>query len=430
MLELVQDVRPAGQVSVIPQVVARACLLELSQEELEEEINRKLDENPALELVEVAPSRPIACREDTNADQDLLGRVPAPVGLRDDLRWQLRLACDGEQRRIAEYIVESLDDRGYLTTPLVEISNDLDVALAEVEAALAVVQSLEPPGIGARDLVECLCLQATALPPGEAPPGLLDFLDTEFRQLVAEGDPRAFKGRRGQRSETYLAFIRDHMYPYPASVYRPPYGGNAQEPTARVPDAIVEATETGLQVTIPVSERLALRVDAAYCRLAREAAAHGRMGSHTSIKQLVSSAGAFIANLTHRHRIISRVAHGIITAQESYLTDGPRALKPLTKKELSQALGLHESTVCRATKGKSLMLPGGDVVPFDVFFEDALPAKVTLAQIIRREDPAHPYTDQELAERLAERGYRVARRTISKYRAALGVPPASERKRA
>lgn len=429
MLDIRQDLRVGTQVSVLPQLVARAALLELTQEELEEEIREKLEENPALELTFREPTAPP--REERAAGYDgpdgALGRLPAAVTLADDLKWQLRATLKGEPLRIAEYLVDSLDRRGYLGAPVWELAEDLRVSERAVERVLGALHELEPRGIGARNLAECLRLQLPALPPKDVPAGLAEFLDAEFGQLTHHGRtaPAALKDARARR---YLEFIAQRLYPYPADLYRAPYGG-ADEVPATTPDAVITVRDGRLEVSVPLSERLALRVNATYAQLAQAAEPQAHARDRTAVRGMVTEAKETIANLTHRHQVIGRVAAAVVSEQHEYLTRGPAGLKPFSKKELSRKLRLHESTVCRATRGKTVMLPDGEVVPLDLFFEDNLPAKVTLAQIVRREDPQRPLRDHELVALMQERGYPVARRTISKYRAALGVPSAADRKR-
>ena len=429
MLELRPVARVSAQASVLPQVVARASLLELSQDGLEERVQEELERNPSLELVEppVMP-RYDGFRRGPGVGDDPLARVPSPTPLRDDLLWQVRMACEGERRRLAEHIIESLDHRGYLTTPVFELAEELCVCEAEIEDALAVVHELEPRGIGARGLAECLKLQVLAMRPGEAPPGLVEFLEDEFAHVVCEGDARSLRSPRTPGAGVYLTFIRDNLYPYPADLYRPPYPDASNGLPAHPPDAVIERDAERLRVTVPLSQRLMLRVDAAYENLARSLESRSRDEQARSIKELVGEAREFISNLTHRHTVIARVAAGVIEEQDGFISHGPSALKPLTKKELARKLDLHESTVCRATRGKSIMLPDGEVVPFGVFFEEALPTKVALAQLVHQEDPTQPLTDSELVERLREHGYVVARRTVTKYRACLDIQSASERR--
>lgn len=431
MLELRHDVRTATQASVMPQVVARASLLELSQEDLEEHIRGRLDENPALELVEASVWRhDNAPRGPVSGLDDEMARLPAAISFQDDLRWQARTVAWGEELRIVEYLIDALDHRGYLTACVFEIANDLDVPEEDVERAIATLRELDPPGVGARNLADCLALQVLSRKVSEVPEGLAEFILDEFPCLTASADPRALRNAATPRVQQYLAFIREHLYPYPADLFRPPYPSLNQGPPAAPPDACVECTDGRLQVTVPISERLSLRVDSAYAELARNVSSRAASQDTATVRQLVAEARSVIANLAHRHTVIGRVAAAVVSAQEAFITHGPSALKPLTKKELASQTGLHESTVCRATRGKSIMLPGGEVVPFDVFFEDALPAKVTLAQVIHHENPARPFSDLDLVSEMERRGYPIARRTVTKYRTSLGIAPANERRAA
>ena len=424
MLELHTEARVATQATVLPQLVARAALLELTQDELEDMVRERLEANPALELIHPG-GLPCPAAE---GGEDFLARLPAPMTLRDDLRQQLTTTSAGPQRRIAEYLIECLDERGYITTPLHEIAHDLRVAEEHVRAALALVQELEPRGIGARNLAECLRLQAQAMAPGEAPPGLLEFLDGEFCRIVENGDPRSLQSTRAPGAAVYLGFMSRRLYPYPADVYRPPWQAGAGATAGGQPDAIIQQEGRRLRVSIPLSRRLALRLNGAYESLARSVEGRVRCGQVRDVRAMVAEAQEFMANLAHRHLAIARVAVAVVREQEQFVLHGPACLKPLTKKELARKLGLHDSTVCRATRGKTVMLPDGRVVPFDVFFEDALPVKAALAQVIRREDPGRPLRDGELVDKLRQRGYVVARRTVSKYRACMGIPPAAARR--
>ena len=429
MLEFRTDVRATTQVNVLPQVVARASLLELDQDELEARVLLEVDRNPALELAEgsriLSGGAPALGGSD---DSDSFARIPAAVTIGDDLRWQLHAVCRGDIRRIAEYVLENLDSRGYLATPVFDLADELGVDEWRVESALRVVQSLEPAGVGARNLAECLKLQVLARPDPPAPPGLLEFLETEFTQIVHSGNARSLRSPAMRGARRFLAYIREHMHPYPADLFRPPFPSEEHRLPTHAPDVVVSCSLDSLVVAVPMSERLVLRIEAAYENLSRMLSARKCSEDEANVRRLVSDAREFISNLTHRHTVMAQVAAAVIEEQSGYLQHGPRGLRSLTKKELAEKLRLHESTICRATRGKTVMLPDGETVPFGVFFEDALPAKVCLAQIIRREDSARPYTDTELVDELAAHNYHVARRTVSKYRACVGIAPAPERK--
>lgn len=429
-LELRPTVAVGTQVTVSPQVVARAALLELPQEGLEERIREELEGNPALELVDTPGTmRFAAARGDSEPLGDLLDHYAAPVSLGDDLLWQARAVCRGRQLAIVEYLVESLDARGFLTTPIPTIAGELSARETDVLAALEVLRGLDPAGIGARDLPECLRLQVLRMGAADAPPGLLDFIDGDFREVMQIGDPRALQSLAGRGAGVYMRFISERLYPYPADLFRPPHTSQETAAPARLPDAALERDGGALRVTVPMSTRVSLQVNSAYDRLARTIHESMSESDAEQVRRMVQGARTFITNLAHRHHVIAQVTAALIEEQREFLVYGPQALKPLTKKELAQRLNLHESTICRATRGKCLMLPDGEVLPFDVFFEDALPAKAALARLVRQEPAEAPYTDADLAQELTSQGYVVARRTVGKYRDALGIPPAAERRR-
>lgn len=429
VMELRQDVRLTTQVTVLPQLVARSALLELSQEGLEERVREELDKNPALELS--APnlwgpaSRAVAGVE----EQDALARCASPVSLRDDLLWQARAVCGQELLPDVEYLIDSLDERGYLPVSPVTLAEEMEAPQARVDQAIKALRSLDPPGIAARDLTDCLLLQLSRMPAEQVPAGLEDFIDGRLRQVLGSGDIRMLKSLQDKRSAPFLSFIADNLHPYPADLFQPPHRLEAQVVPTKLPDAVIEIDNGCLRVAVPMAQALALKVSQAYEGLARATAGvRGQDEGTQEIRRMVSQARQFIDNITHRHATIAVVTRAILDEQRDYLEYGARGLHPLTKKQLAQRLRIHESTICRATRGKTVMLPDGEVVPFEAFFDDALPAKVTLASIIHSEDPGAPMTDNELVHAMLTRGFELARRTVSKYRESLGIPTASARR--
>ena len=141
-----------------------------------------------------------------------------------------------------------------------------------------------------------------------------------------------------------------------------------------------------------------------------------------SIRQQIRAARRFIEMLQQRRITMQLVTETIVKRQRAMFTRGIMALRPLTKKEIALETGLHESTISRATRGKYVMMPDGALVPFSVFFEDALPTKALMARIIQQEDAAEPLTDKQLERILSGEGYQLARRTVTKYRKQMGIP--------
>ncbi len=148
----------------------------------------------------------------------------------------------------------------------------------------------------------------------------------------------------------------------------------------------------------------------------------------TRARAQVRAARQLMWSLDQRNRSVYRITQAIVEVQADYLREGPLALKPLTHKQIAATVGLHESTVSRAVAGKLLMLPSGSLVPYSRFFDSALPAKTVIKSLIRAEPPGTSLTDERLQNLLAERGFELARRTVSKYRLALGIPSSVRRR--
>ena len=180
------------------------------------------------------------------------------------------------------------------------------------------------------------------------------------------------------------------------------------------------------------SERLQLQVDRTYRELEQQirAGAASSDDEREHVLTLVGAARLFIASLDQRLQTVRRVTQVVANAQAEFVAHGPAQLVPLTRLEVARRLRLHESTVGRAVAGKHAILPSGEVVALETFFDGAQPVRLALEQLIAAEDPRRPLSDEALAQRLAELGFDVARRTVAKYRGLLRIPTASARKRA
>jgi RNA polymerase sigma-54 factor len=423
------------QQTVSPQVVLQSQILELSADDLRERIEAELHENPALEMADEvcllpAPPRSAAFEYE---GVEALDRLPAPYTLADDLRLQLA-GVSGARRDACEYLIECLDERGFLDADLPEVAALLGVRLADVQAAVTVLQTLEPAGIAARDLRESLLLQIERLPKGEVPPHAAQFVS-------------AYLGgsRRGTPAQTAAAlgltegdvgrltrFISARLYMWPAEKFRAEQDCSGQSDDTISPDALINEYEGELRVKVSQSWSHSLRVSDAYARLEREMEASQTAASaeHERLVERIRDARCFIHQLTRRETMLQRVTEAVVAAQRAYFDEGPQALQPLTRKEIAAALQVHESTISRITRHKYVQLPNTQLVPFDFFFDASLSAKAVLRHLIERESPQHPLADVVLAERLEAAGYPLARRTVAKYRDQLGIPPAHERRRA
>lgn len=423
------------QQGVSPQLVMQSQILELSADELVERIRTELEENPALEVTEDLPS--FTClpqpRHETTGDLSALDLLSAPYTLADDLRLQLSgvRQLPRVKRQLCEYLIECLDDRGYLESATEEIARRLKVSTEEVEAALQVLQSLEPAGIGGRDLRECLLLQVSRQPRRQVPPQtvafLKVFLDGSRRQTPEHAARRM--GLSERELGAILQFVADHLYLWPAEQFNE--GQGTPPAPAVTPDAWIRVCGEHLQVTVAQSWGHSLRVSEAYDRLdrhLRRTMPATEQGGEAACEQ-VRRARAFIHHLLRREAVLKRVTEVIAASQREFFSRGEQALRPLTRKEVAAAIGVHESTVSRITREKYVQLPDGRLVAFDFFFDGSLSAKAALQALLEEEDPARPLSDSALAHFLQERGYPLARRTVAKYRDQLGVRAAHSRRR-
>jgi RNA polymerase sigma-54 factor len=464
MLSTSVAVRPQLQQTVNPHLIVVGALLELSNAELERMVREELERNPALEtdLAEdhlqahsgdqgapwetdaaerLIPTRPRGLAALAPESPDRMHHLPAGTTLRDHLRWQLRAAAPEALVGIGEYLIENINADGYLDCDLAEACDALGATPEQVKEALAVLQDLDPPGVAARSLQECLLLQHRHLDAGvRRPERLQDVIiaSTSGRPArLAEIARRA--GVSLAQAQECLEFIRSHFAPYPGRSVRTAWGESMGEKQASVlPDAIITLDGDQVLVRVPESESLRLRINGAYRRLHEALETHnayvrkGRnspelLRARAQAAECVRRARTLIQQIQQRNRTLWQVTTAIASRQEAFLRHGPDHLLPLTKKEIAHALGIHESIVCRATRGKSVMLPSGEVAGFEVFFDDALPIKRLVHGLIAGENPGQPLSDADITRSLAANGIEIARRTVTKYRRALRIPPSRER---
>ena len=384
------------------------------------------------------PSLSLSASGDGEFDPLLLAR--APTSLADQLLSHLRAtAADPQEAAVAEYLVDSLDEHGYLRLDIEEACAVLRVPCSLISEVLRRLQACDPPGIGARDLRECLLLQMGAR---RAAGDAAEY--DGLAETLLRNHWEAFSQRRHghlarslyvtpDRLDSAVRFIKQRLAPHPAAAFRQPWEHcpNTQSMAVR-PDVVIRRTLTGFVVEVQGLDALDLRVNPQYRRLYEDFrnnrgvshAARRNVGDHEKhVVAYVERADMFLKNLNQRRRTIQRIAEAIVERQQGFLETGRRPfLRPLTRTRLAQQLELHESTVSRALLHKFVQLPSQEVVAFDIFFENAVSAKDTMAALIAEESAAAPLSDQAIAAMLVERGHPVARRTVVKYREELRIP--------
>jgi RNA polymerase sigma-54 factor len=345
------------------------------------------------------------------------------AGLRTDVR-------DPEILRIALHLVGYLDERGYFDGDIGYVAAELAVPIEAVEHALRAVQSLEPPGIGARSVRECLLLQLERLPDHPLR-SLAQALVAHHLEAIARGQHSACAAALDvpvDEVHRALRYIREHTVPYPAEAFYTEHGGNRTRPEElAIPDVVIVRTESGYRVELLAAPALALRIHP----LVRRLLAQGTLEpeEREQLRAQVRRGRLFIEAVRRRNAMLYRCAEFIVQHQRAFLDHGPLHLRPLTMSALARALGVWESTVSRTLAGKFVQLPDGHVHPFTIFFDTSLPVRERIKALITSEDPAAPLTDEDLCERLNREGWVVARRTVTKYREILRIPSARTRRR-
>lgn len=443
-------------VRVDQKVIQAARLLQCNTLELENLIEQELTENPALERIEGAP-------DDTETRQthsgrgnieyvyDGVGSEPLeteidPIGnvvdesltLREYLSRELRTQLPERQYVIAEYILDNLDEHGLLPDFDCErASFETGAPPEEVEEVLQVLQSMDPPGIGARSVQECMLLQLRYLrEQGEGNLLAERIVEKYFHLLIDPPVRRIARELRASSEEVEdaLKYIRESLHPYPAYRFRPPWGTPAPSYQAVVkPDVIIRRNPQGFEVEI-VRPRWILIVSPQWREQYEKIKANPSAYPKETVRQVeeyVERAEKFLQNMEIRYRTLHRVTRVVIDHQFAFLETGSHTfLKPLTRTQVAAQLGVHESTVSRAISNKWVLIPTDDLVPFSDFFTPTLSLHQAIQEVISSEDPHRPYGDQQIADILYQRwGIKATRRTIVKHRNRMHIPSSRERKR-
>jgi RNA polymerase sigma-54 factor len=353
--------------------------------------------------------------------------------LHQHLTWQLEVSrLDPRQLWIGEAIVDALNADGYLTESCADLaqslSADLPVSEADVEEVLAFVQTLDPAGIGARTLGECLVLQLSQLEAGTPGRELAFAIARDHLQAVADRDLAALRRSLGvdeDALQTALALIRG-CHPRPGSTFE------GAQPEYVVPDVFVRRTDHGWSVELNSGSVPRLRVNQGYAGLV------ARSADYASLRAQLQEARWLIRSLEIRNDTLLKVARSIVQRQAAFLERGDEAMQPMILRDVAEAVGMHESTISRVTTGKYMHTPRG-IFEFRYFFsshvsgtdgEDvsSVAIRARIRKLIGDESPDKPLSDAQLAAILAGEGVKVARRTVAKYREALGLASSSERR--
>jgi RNA polymerase sigma-54 factor len=455
---------PSHHTTVDTRLIIANSILQLSTVELEQAIIKELDQNPALELIE-QPSCPSCggplhsgyCNRCSSADfkaqessfhsfdaplseldspaddRDPLALLAAPFSLSDQLLAQLRLTLDEADQKIAFYLVGSLDEHGYLTLSVEELAQILHVETTRVMAVLKKLQQLEPAGIGARNLVECLLIQATRLaaegkPLTVATRAIIENHLEELSHHQFEHIRHALNISREEVEEAFL-FIRTNLHPYPADLY---YAHAYSSPAASsppVPSVLIQRSTTSAcsyDVEVTESQHFLLRLNPLYQQIRQRPELTASPHELEHVIHFLGRARLFISQLQRRYLLLHKVATYVVDYQRDFLDRGALHLRPLTQKQVAQVLGVHVSTISRAIADKFAELPSHELIPLSRFFSSELRVQELISQVIVSE--TEPLSDARIAVLLGERyGISLSRQMVANYRTCLDIPAARQR---
>jgi RNA polymerase sigma-54 factor len=354
--------------------------------------------------------------------------------LQEHLTWQLEMSRLNEREmRIGAAIIDAINDDGYVIEPVDEIARNLQpelvVTTAEVERVLKQVQAMDPAGVGARSVSECIELQLRQLDPDTPGRETALAIASGFLDQVAEQQYALLRRQlrvTEEELENALVLVR-------ACQPRPGSSVHSVPAEYIVPDVFVRRTERGWSVDINPASLPRIRVNQSYAGLI------GRGGDHAMLRTQLQEARWLIRSLEIRNETLLKVARCIVQRQSAFLENGDEYMQPMILKDVAEAVQMHESTISRVTTNKYMHTHRG-VFEFRYFFSSHVAAsdgtemsstaiRAKIRKLVAAEEPDKPLSDSRIADILSREGVLVARRTVAKYREALGIPPSSERKR-
>ena len=470
------------QLKLTPQLQQSIRLLQLSTIELNQEIERIVQENPLLELRDAwdaesgddtfvnehsadfaadddnNPVQTVESGDESAADENFSAdsewssnesfvdhtindddrdfpQIPdRPVSLRDHLNFQVCLCQLSErEKRIVNLLIDTLDEDGYLSQNLDELLGmlpaELGIGMADLENALRCLQRFDPSGVGARNLKECLILQLQAMPDEISYRDQAITVVQECLEMLASRDFSQIKKRLAcddERLRTIQKLIA-HLNPKPGTQFEPQNGRYI------VPDVTVSKKGGVWRVKLNENAFPRLNINRLYANILQQ----DRQSARGLTEQL-NEAKWLIRNIKQRSVTILRVASAIVERQQQFFEHGEVAMRPLVLREIADSLSLHESTVSRVTTQKFMYTPRG-IFELKYFFGShvatdtggacsATAIRALIKQLIQEENPKKPLSDNRISDILQQQGIVVARRTIAKYREALQIPAANLRK--
>jgi len=483
-MALRQTMNLSQNLVITPQLQQAIKLLQMSRLELESQVRNELEENPILEEAEVLREEDFqrtkeaaeatgenaeavkpegttdsvqdpqkqdefewesyletqhkAPREASHGNEEIMNYeniISTTQTLHDHLYWQVKMTGFGEkEEKAADAIIAHIEDDGYLKIPLQQISEEEKIELEDLEDALSLIHEFDPPGVGARDLRECLLIQAKLLE--EDTNDLVGLLNHHLKDLEKKNYEAIAKGLNKTLEEVIeICKIIYAMEPKPGRGYA---GADTQYVT---PDVYVYKVGDDYVVSLNEDGLPKLKISNYYKNMLKGGAnPTGDQKATEYIQEKLKSAVWLIKSIHQRQRTVYKVTESIVKHQREFFEKGAAFLKPMVLRDIANDIGMHESTVSRVTTAKYVHTPQG-IYELKYFFNSGISSssggedlasesvKMKLKELVAKEDPKKPLSDQKLVDLLKNEGIDIARRTVAKYRDVLKILPSSQRKK-
>lgn len=477
MAKLTQSLNLQQTLRMTPQLQQAIKLLQLSRMELETAVRKELEENPILEEVMELKEDDLKAVKDAAGEVEKAQEAPAEENHREDefnwenyyeanskpmqqqghmgseeimnyenvitaqqtlydyLMWQVKMAgFNEEEEKIATIIVNYIDDDGYIKTPFEQIALDESVTQEELVEVLPFVQEFDPPGVGARDLKECLVIQARHLE--EDTNDLVFLIQNHIKDLEKKHYDNIAKAMNIPVGDVHeMCKIIYTMEPKPGRSF------SVNDTHYVTPDVYVYKVGDDYLVSLNEDGLPRLRVSNLYKNVIKGngVAKGGDTAAQDYIQDKLRSAIWLIKSIHQRNRTIYKVADSIVKHQREFFDKGPAFLKPMILRDIAGDIGMHESTVSRVTTNKYVHTPQG-IFELKYFFNSGIAnsegdslaseaVKLRIRDLVGKEDPKKPLSDQQIVDMLKKEGLMIARRTVAKYRDILRILPSSRRKK-
>ncbi len=474
-MQLKTSLKLSMQLRMTPQLQQAIKLLQLSRLELENQVRKELVENPVLEEIQDSVEDDAIKSERQASDDQVEGTaanndadpraqeefewenyvdsnykpernfagnneeimnyenlISAHQTLHDHLSWQANLAgFNEEEESLAQILISYVDDDGYIKTPFETIAEDEGVSVQELVEILPFVQEFDPAGVGARDLKECLLIQAKHLE--EDTHSLVALINNHLKDLEKKNYNGIAKAMNLQLEEVVeMCKIIYSMDPKPGRLYMTP------DTHFVTPDVYVYKVGEEYVVSLNEDGLPRLRISNLYKNLLK-GDKESTEKTQEYVQDKLRSAVWLIKSIHQRQRTIYKVTESIVKHQTDFFEKGPAFIKPMILRDIANDIGMHESTVSRVTTNKYVHTPRG-IYELKYFFNSGISktdgdslasesVKLKIKELVSQEDTKNPLSDQKIVELLKKDGIKIARRTVAKYRDLLKILPSSKRKK-